>query len=52
MVFEVVKLRAMELCATVVAASHNVVASLVSAPATSARVGEIGVDAVSNSADG
>jgi hypothetical protein len=52
MVFEVVKMGAMELYVTVVAASHNVVASFVSAPVTGARLGEIGVDAVSFSADG
>jgi hypothetical protein len=51
MLFEVVKLGIMELCATVVAASHDVVAGFVSVPATGARVGEIGVDAMSNSSD-
>jgi hypothetical protein len=52
MVFEVVKLGVMEHCATVAAASHHVVARFVSAPATTAKVGEIGVDAMSDSADG
>jgi hypothetical protein len=35
-----------------VAASHDVVAGFVSAQATGARVGVVGVDAASNSADG
>jgi hypothetical protein len=52
MVIKVVKLSVMEFCATVIAASHNVVANFVSTPATRARVGESGVDAVSNSTDG
>jgi hypothetical protein len=51
MVIEVVDLGGMELCATVIAASHDVLAGFVSAPATGARVGEIGVDAMSNSSD-
>ena len=42
----------MEVGATVLATSHDVVAGFVSAQATGARVGVVGVDAVSNSADG
>jgi hypothetical protein len=49
---EVVKLGVMKVYVTVLAPSHNVVTTFVSVPATSARVGQIGVDAVSNSADG
>jgi hypothetical protein len=44
MVIEVVELRVMEVCATVLAASHN--------EFRFGKCGEIGVDAVSNSADG
>ena len=51
-VIEVVKLGVMEFCASALATSHNVVTSFVSAPATRARVGKIGIDAVPNSADG
>jgi hypothetical protein len=42
----------MELGATGLSASHDVVADFVSAQATGARVGVVGVDAVSDSADG
>ena len=42
----------MEVGATVVAASHEVVAGFVSAQATGAGVGVVGFDAVSHSADG
>ena len=41
-----------EVGAALLAASHNVVAGFVSAQTTGARVGVVGVDAVSNSADG
>jgi hypothetical protein len=52
MVFEVVDLRGMEVGATVLAASHDVVVGFVSAQVTGAKVRVVGVDAVSNSADG
>jgi sugar (pentulose or hexulose) kinase len=52
MVFEFVGLGGMEVNAKVLAASHDVVAGFVSTQATGARVGVLGVDAVSNSADG
>jgi hypothetical protein len=51
MVFEVVNLGGMEVGAAALAASHNVVAGLIPAQTTGARVGVVGVDAVSNSAD-
>ena len=52
MVLEVVDLGGMEDGTMVLAASHDVVAGFVSAQAAGARVGVVGVDAVSNSADG
>jgi hypothetical protein len=52
MVPQVVDLGGMEIDATGLAASHEVVVGLVSVQATGAGVGVVGVDAVSNSADG
>jgi hypothetical protein len=52
MVLEIVNFGGVEVGATVLAASHDVVAGFVSAKATGAVVGVVGVDAVSDSADG
>ncbi len=52
MVLQVVDLGGMEIGATGLAAAHDVVAGFVSAQTTGARVGVVGVDAVSNSANG
>ncbi len=52
MVPQVVELGGMEIGATGLAVSHDVVAGFDSVQATEARVGVAGVDAVSNSADG
>jgi hypothetical protein len=52
MVLEIVNLGGVEVGATVLAASHDVFAGFVSAQAAGARVGVVGVDAVSNSVDG
>jgi hypothetical protein len=52
MVPQVGELGGMEIGATGLAASHDVVAGFVSTQATGAGVGVVGVDAVSNSADG
>ena len=51
MVLEVVDLGGMEAGTMVLAASHDVVAGFVSAQATGERVGGVGGDAVSYSAD-
>ena len=52
MVLEVTDLGGMEVGAALLVASHDVVAGFVSTQTTGARVGVVGVDAVSNSADG
>jgi hypothetical protein len=48
MVHQVVDLGGMKIGATGLAASHDVIAGFVSAQASGARVGVVGVDAVSN----
>jgi hypothetical protein len=52
MFLEIVNLGGVEVGATVLAASHDVVLCFVSAQAAGAMVGVIGVDTVSNSANG
>jgi hypothetical protein len=52
MVLEIADLGGVEVGATVLAASQDVVAGFLSIQASRARVGVVGVDAVSNSADG
>ena len=51
MFLEFTDLGGVKVDAALIAAAHDVVASFVSAQTTGARVGLVGVDAVSNSAD-